>query len=186
MTTLSDRLSTPPAPNPSALQDMPDTGMPPMPQGAPSALAGPGGGGAPAAPGQPPPQMPAPNHAHTVAALRHFAALAKQLEGALKDPDLGKSDIKSKVIDGMTELVQERMIPPGEAVATLATFPERPFEQKQWVTQHYQQVMQARNFVLAHHAMAFAGEGPAPTPGADTHMQDVSGMMAQHYGGARA
>jgi hypothetical protein len=185
MSALTDRLSTPPPPNPSALQDMPDNGMPPAPQGGPSALGAPGGAPA-AAPGQPS-QMPAPTHNQTVAALRHFAALAKQLEAALKDPDIGKADIKSKVIDGMTELVSERMISPGEAVSTLSTFPERPFDQKQWVMQHYQQVQQARNFVLAHHAMAFAGQGPQPAPKPETHMADVGAMMQAHYsGGARA
>lgn len=153
----------------------------PMPQG--PLTGGPQQQGAPQS-GPPQPQpMPAPSHQQTVAALRHFAAIGKQLEIALKDPDLGKSDVKSAVIDGMTRLVADRIIPPGQAVSQLATFPDRPYEQKQWLIQHYQQTQQARDAVLSHHALANAGGPPAPTPSADTHMQDMQGMMAAHYQG---
>lgn len=149
----------------------------PNPQGA---LAG-GVQQAPQATSQ---QMPAPSHQQTVAALRHFAAIGKQLEVALKDPDLGKSDMRSKLIDGMTTLVADRIIPPGQAVTQLATFPDRPFEQKTWLIQHYKQTQQARDAVLSHHAMANAGGGPESTPSGDTHMQDLQGMMSAHYGQA--
>jgi len=149
---------------------------PPDPQGALSA-------GVEAPQPGPPQQMPAPSHAQTVAALRHFAAIGKQLEVALKDPDLGKSDIRSKIIDGMTTLVADRIIPPGQAVTQLATFPDRPFDQKKWLIEHYQQTQQARNAVLSHHAIGNAGGAPEPTPSADNHMQDVAGMMQSHYAG---
>jgi hypothetical protein len=130
-------------------------------------------------------QAPAPTHAQTVAALRHFDAIGKQLESALKDPDLGKSSIKQKVIDGMTTLVASRIVPPSDAVGQLAEFPEKPFEQKQWLLQHLQHLMQARNAVLVHHGIAYAGGGPEPTPHPDDHMADISGMMSSHYGGGR-
>lgn len=148
----------------------------PNPQGA---LAG----GVQQSPQAPPQQMPAPSHQQTVAALRHFAAIGKQLEIALKDPDLGKSDMRSKLIDGMTTLVADRIIPPGQAVTQLATFPDRPFEQKTWLIQHYKQIQQARDAVLSHHAMANAGGGPEPTPSADSHLQDMQSMTASHYQG---
>lgn len=149
---------------------------PPNPQGALSA-------GVQQAPQASPQQMPAPSHQQTVAALRHFDAIGKQLEIALKDPELGKSDIRSKVIDGMTTLVADRIIPPGQAVTQLATFPDRPFEQRKWLIDHLQQTQQAKNMVLSHHALGNAGGAPEPTPSADTHMQDLQGMMSAHYQG---
>jgi hypothetical protein len=183
MSALADHLSTPPAPSPSALQGDINSAAPPMTPGGPSAFGA--GGPSPGSGGQPQ-QMPAPTRAQTIAALRHFAALAKQLEAALRDPDLGKADLKNKIIDGVTELVQERMMPPTEAVQILATFPSRPFEQKQWIAQHYQNVIQAREAVLTHHAMAFAGQGPQAPPSVDSHMDDIAGMMRAHYGAGRA
>lgn len=142
-------------------------------------------GGGPVAPQPSPPmQQPAPSHQQVVASLRHFAAIGKQLEIALKDPDLGKSDIKDKVIDGMTTLVADRIIDPREAVSQLTTFPDRPFEQKQWLLRHLQKVMMARNAILDHHRVSNlpAAEVP-PTPSGDNHMQDMAGMMQAHYPG---
>jgi hypothetical protein len=168
-------LAPPPVPNPDAQQGGAlSAGPAPVPM-AP--------GNAPGQPPQAPPQMPAPNHVHTVAALRHFAAIGGQLESALKDPDLGKADLKSKVIEGVTDLVARRIIAPAQAVQQLASFPEKPLDQKKWLMDHMQQVMQAREMVLGHHAMAFAGE-PMPTqaPSADSHMSDMAGMMQAHYG----
>jgi hypothetical protein len=132
---------------------------------------------------QQPQAPPAPTHAQTVAALRHFSAIGKQLQSAMQDPDLGKTDIKNKIIDGVTALVADRIIPPTAAVTELSTFPERPYDQKIWVQQHLMQVMQARNAVLAHHAAAFAGGAPQPTPSADDHMSDLQAMQQSHYSG---
>jgi hypothetical protein len=137
-----------------------------------------------AAAGGVPPQAappPAPSHAETVATLRHLRAVTTELQSLLKDPALGRSDMKSAIIDGMTKLVAQRMLQPGDAVATLSSVPEKPFDQKKWGQQQLQQAVQAQGAVLAHHAAAFAGQGPMPTPSADTHMRDLSSMLNTHY-----
>lgn len=126
-------------------------------------------------------QAPAPTHQQTVAALRHFQALIQAFKPLLDNPDLGKADMKSEVIDSITKLVADRVVPAAAAIQKLATFPEKPFQQKQWITQQYMQDMQARGQVLAHHAKAFAGQPPQPTPDAENHMQDISSMMGTHY-----
>lgn len=169
----------------------PTSALPPQPdQSGQAGVLSAGGGPPPMTPGnapaQPPQPPPAPTHAHTVAALRHFHALGAQLESALKDPDLGKADIKSKVIEGMTQLVAQRIISAPQAVTQLATFPEKPFDQKKWLIDHYMHVKQAEMAVLDHHGAAFAGAGPQPAPSADDHMGDVAGMMQGHYGAQRA
>lgn len=143
-------------------------------------------GGGPAGQSAPSPsaQQPAPSHQQTVAALRHFAAIGKQLEVALKDPDLGKADIRGKIIDGMTTLVADRIIDPRDAVSQLTSFPDRPFEQKQWLMQHLQQTMAARNAILDHHRVSNLPAGAPPeTPSGDDHMQQMAGLMAAHYPG---
>jgi hypothetical protein len=167
-TALSGTLTPPPAPEMTTQpSSMAQTGAPQQ-QGTPQ------GGQGPQAP-------PAPTHQQTVAALRHFQAVLGELSTLLKNPDLGKADLKSAIIDGTTKLVAERVIPPNDAVTQLATVPDRPFDQKQWVMNHLQQTMLARNAVLSHHAAAFAGQGPEPTPSADNHMADINGMMQSHY-----
>lgn len=175
-------LSTPPAPNPDGQSSSTGGGLSGMGGGMPmmaSPPTAPAPNGGP--PQQQPQQPPAPNHAQTVAALRHFHAIGKQLEIALKDPDVGKADLKKKVIEGMTTLVAQRILSPAQAVTQLSTFPERPFEQKKWLADHLMQTQQAEIAVLTHHGMAFAGQGPQPAPSPDSHMEDIQGMMSAHY-----
>lgn len=150
----------------------------------PNAIQG-GGQAAPGAQGQPqgPPQPPAPNHAQTVAALRHLTALKQGLTVLLKNPDLGKADMRSAIIDGVTKLVADRVVPPSAAVQKLSQVPDSPFQQKKWIEQDYAQTTQAENFILAHHAAAFAGQGDQPPGNPDNHMQDIQGLMASHYSG---
>lgn len=130
------------------------------------------------------PNVPTPTHAQTVAALRHFTALKQELTVLINNPDLGKADMKSAIIDGVTKLVADRIVPPATAVQQLATVPDSPFQQKKWIEQNYAQVMKAENGILAHHGAAFAGQGNQPPPDPANHMQDLQSMMASHYSGA--
>ena len=129
----------------------------------------------------PPQAPPAPTHAQTVAALRHFGAIIDELGGILKNPDLGKASVKSSVIDGTTRLVADRMMSPAQAVEALSNVPERPYDQKVWAITQLDQALKARATVLAQHSQAFAGAGPEPTPSSDTHMNDIASMMSAHY-----
>lgn len=169
----------------------PDLGAQQPAMGAP-ALSG--GGAAPqqqqGAP-QGPQAAPAPTHDQTVAALRHFNAVIGELRGLLQNPDLGKADLKSKIIDGAVKLVEDRIIPPNAAVTQLATVPERPFDQRGWVQQHYAQTVQAAASVLDHHRQAALGTGNYDlenklhddVAGPDDHLQTMQGLVQQHYGG---
>jgi hypothetical protein len=125
--------------------------------------------------------VPAPTHAQTVAALRHFHAVMGELRGLATNPDLGKANVKSSIIDGTTKLVSQRMMSPGQAVEMLASVPDKPYQQKMWVAQHLQNAMLARAAVLMHHAVAFAGTPPQQAPSADSHQQDLSAMMETHF-----
>jgi hypothetical protein len=131
------------------------------------------------------PQQPAPTHAQAVAALRHFAAIQGVLSSIMRDPALGKSDLKSKIIDGVTSLVAERIMSPATAVSQLADVPSEPFKQKQWLQQHLETSIVASNAVLDHHRAAHAGVPDSQidmkSGGADSHMDDMKAMMAQHY-----
>ena len=166
----------PPAPNPQPSQTpQGNAGLMGAPMPGPMSPAA--GAGAPQGP------PPAPSHGQTVAALRHFSALEKELTTLLKDPDLGKADIKSKVIDGATKLVSTGIMAPAEAVMELGTFPERPFDQRKWIEQHFIQTIQAASNVLDHHRVAFAGQPPSTEPiSADDHQQHMAALGSMYRG----
>lgn len=154
---------------------------PDMPTPQSSGSTPPGGGQAPAA--APPP----PSHQQTVAALRHFGAIEKELASLLADPEIGKADMKSKAIDGVTNLVSTGILTPSSAVQQLGTFPEKPFDQKKWVEQHFAQTIQAGAAILDQHRKAFKGQ-PAPQGAQDynpDNHQHVMAGLARNYSGAR-
>lgn len=169
MNTLSDTGGPPPAPNPN-----PSEGTNNGAWG--NALAMPV-----AQPQQQP--APAPSHLQVVAGLRHFGAIEKELMGLLADPDTGKADIRSQIIDATTKLVGERLVTPAEAVAQLGKVPERPFEQKMFLERFLAQTIQAKNLLLDQHGAAFAGQDfQSPEYDEDNHGDIINGLLA-HYKG---
>jgi hypothetical protein len=137
------------------------TGTPAQPQGAPA---------------------PAPTHEQTVAAMRHFQAIQDEIEPLLKDPDCGKSDMKSKVIDGATKLVAARIFTPADAVAQLVDLPGSPFEQRNWLIRQHFVATVGLHQVLDHHGAAVAA-GMVPAggkPKRENHIQDMAALK-EHY-----
>lgn len=186
---LSRNMSTPPVPNPDAGQTTPtgnamaSPGAPMTPQGAGMPM---GQGPMAASPMMPPQaQTPAPTHQQTVVALRHFSAIERELNTLLADPDLGKADMKSKIIDGTTTLVGNGILSPSMAVTMLATVPDKPYDQKVWMQQHLMTTQQAETAVLSHHQAGYLGQTVDNTPpDPDNHQQDVAGLTAM-YGKAK-
>lgn len=164
----------PPAP-------LPNAGPQPAVNGA---LSAPGASAPQGAPGQQQQvPTPAPTHGQTVAALRHFDAIQAELTALMKDPAIGKSNVKSKIIDGVTKLVANRIMTPGAAVAQLATVPEEPFQQRKWLQTHLVQAVLAKVQVLGDHGKAFGGMPEHmvdKTSSPDDHLADMQGVMG-HY-----
>ena len=142
--------------------------------------------GAPGAPIQGPQPVPAPSHEETVAALRHFQGIERELITLAKNPGLGKTNVKSAVIEGVTKLVAGQYLTPSQAVIELSTVPEKPFDQKVWVQKHIVTTEAMQNAVLTHHQAANPGtmdwstEGPRSVADPDNHAAALSGLMAQY------
>lgn len=130
---------------------------------------------------------PAPTHGQTVAALRHFQAILGCLKEILKDPDLGKADMRPDIIENMSELVADRFMTPAQAVAQLATVPDKPLDQRKWAQQLFLQTIQAQNAVLDHHRMQAVGTGNYELENMlhesdpDDHLGTINAMMQAHY-----
>jgi hypothetical protein len=109
-----------------------------------------------------------------------------ELKTLMKNPDLGRSNVKDAIIDGTMKLVAERMISAAQAVVQLAAVPDDPLQQRKWVKQMVAQTVQASNNVIDHHAAAQPGtldhgfESQAQQPDPDQHQAIMTGLM-QHY-----
>jgi hypothetical protein len=166
---MANALSTPPPPN----MDSPQQQQPPR------------GGAMQGAPGG----IPAPTHAQTVATLRHMSAVGRELETLLRNPDLGKADIRSDIIDAVTRLVADRILTAPQGVEQLGKVPDKPFDQKQMLMQLYIHNLNSEMIVLHHHRQAFVGTGDYPTESimhssdkSNDHATVMQRMVAQHYG----
>lgn len=174
---LSENPAPPDIPQPSAAQGKANPLMPgaTAQQGSPQTASG-----------QPQPSQPqlppAPSHGQTVTALRHFSALEEELSGIMKDPDLGKSDVRSEIIDSMMRLVGEGIVTAPNAVTELSTLPDKPYEQRAWVNQHFLNVVMAQNAILAHHQMgAMTGQDVGgEDPDEADHAQIMNALTARY------
>jgi hypothetical protein len=133
-----------------------------------------------------PRQMPAPSHIQTVAAIRHFMAIIDELQVLEKNPDLGRTNCRGAIIDGVSKLVAERMLSPANAVIQLAKIPDDPLLQRKAIQQMLQQTIQAQNNVLDHHVathpatLDWAHESQHQAGSMDDHMATMEGL-AGHY-----
>lgn len=144
--------------------------------------------GSPRAQGGQPQQPPQITHKQAVCAMRHFHAITQELEGLLADPNLGKSDVKSKIIDGTVKLVSQRIISAAEAVAELGGVPSDPILQRKWVTQHFHNTMIAQNAILEQArasepgTMDWAVEGQHTADHPDAHMDTMKSLRGLFQG----
>lgn len=170
-------------------------GLPPLPDQNGSAgnglLQGPlPSAAAPAAPAGDAPGPAPPTHEQTVAALRHFSAIKRQLMAILKDPATGRSDVKSKIIDGVTNLVAERMLSAPQAVSQLANVPAEPLEQRKWLQTMMAQAQAAENNILDHYGassphfgtVADHFDGTKGISHPDDHMGHLAALHANYKG----
>lgn len=151
-------------------------------------IAGPQGG----APGimRPP---PAPSHQETVAALRHFHEIQRQLGPLLKNPKIGKSDMKGEVYTVGALLLGDGFMSLPEVMTALKSFPKEPIDQRKWIEQHYNNAVAAQQKVLDDHA-AHVGPGSgdfATEWGAKTALDpdmahgDLMSSIMGHYKGRK-
>jgi len=167
-------------------------GGPPAPDAGPAGAVQPQGNGLASAPGPSAPNAmqgqqgpPPPSHQQVVVGLRHMHAIEVELTGLLSDPDCGKTDIRSKIIDGATGLVAKGILTAAQAVTQLGQVPDRPFDQRQWLEQHFMQTVQAQTALLAHHQQGFVDQQPDATPPNPDQHQAMVGALTQHYQGAQ-
>jgi hypothetical protein len=139
-------------------------------------------------------QQPAPTHEQTVAALHHTAEVTHQLMTLMKDPDLGKKDARSQIVDASLELVQKGLTTVPAIVEQIKTVPQDPQGQLNWVKGHLLANQLAQFAVLEHYRQ---GNPPTFDAAGDTarsqqlysgkrkgHMDIMKGLVS-HYRGPR-
>lgn len=102
---------------------------------------------------------PAPSAAQTLAAMKHFAVMKKNLERLMNDPAVGKSNVRPKIFDMAAKMLGDGFMTLPRLMNEIKTLPTDPTEQKKWLMKHLEQVTQAEQAVAVQHADAFPATG---------------------------
>lgn len=126
--------------------------------------------------------QPQPTAGQTMAALHRFGEIKFAMRSVMKDSNLGKTNIRPKLLDAASKLLASKVVSLPEIMNAIKGLPDDPFAQKSFVDKLYVNADQAQQLVLQHHAAARTGQVQEDPYSADTHQAHMDGLM-QHYGG---
>lgn len=126
---------------------------------------------------------PVPTRAQTVAAVHHFGQIKQAMNEVMEDPNLGKKNIRPKLLDAMSKLLGSKTLSLPDVMKAIKGLPDDPLGQKQFVDNIYQKNDQAQKVILTNHASAPEGQQQDDwSP--DNHSNHMASLM-QGYGGQR-
>lgn len=135
-------------------------------------------------PGQaPPPQQPAPTTAQATAAVRRLTAVMNAMREVMQSPGYGRTNIRPVLLDAASKLLGSRLLSLPEVMNSIGGVPDDPVQQKDFVSNTYNNAQRAAASVLDHHGSAVA-TGKLPPNGDKydpaNHEQHFNGAMS-HY-----
>lgn len=133
---------------------------------------------------QAPQARPAPTHAETVAGLHRCREIEKASERLLKDPNVGKSNIRPKVLEMGADLIANHTMTLSQFMSGLQGFPsaEDLLGQKKWLERLRDTNIQGQVSLLQDHANAPPEAADAPQWSPDTHDQHINSLISKYPG----
>ena len=128
--------------------------------------------------------MQPPSHHEAVALLQHISAFDQRWREILKDPEIGKGNVRGKVYDMMADMMGEDYATLPQVMGLLKSMPTEPLEQKHWIEEHVANDQKAMQAVVQHHAQAspppgkWQDEMAAAAPGDRASL--VNGVVARY------
>jgi hypothetical protein len=129
-------------------------------------------------PGQQPTQM---TKQQVIAGLHHLTSFEKAFSPLLKNPDLGKSNIRPKIFDASASLIGQGIFSVPEVMNGIKDLPDDPLGQKKWLEQKLAGAATAEKKLVSDYVAQGPGQepdGPAWSP--DNHSDHMAGMMANY------
>jgi hypothetical protein len=112
-------------------------------------------------PGSPPPsQQPAPTTAQATAAVRRLTAVQSAMREVMQSPGYGRTNIRPTLLDAASKLLASRLLSLPEIMNSIGGVPDDPVQQKEFVSNIYNNAQRAAASVLDHHGAA-EGQGAA-------------------------
>lgn len=133
---------------------------------------------------QPPQARPAPTHAQTIAALHRFGEIEKASSKLLKDPDVGRKNIRPKVLEMGADLIGSRVLSLAEFMSGIGNFPSADdmLGQKKWLEKLRDTNIQGQMSVLQDHANAPPEAADAAQWTPDSHAEHMGALINKYPG----
>jgi hypothetical protein len=134
--------------------------------------------------GQQPPQKTNITKQQLIAGLHHLNAFQKQFSPILKNPELGKSNIRPKIFDASAALIGQGIFSVPDVMNGIKDLPDDPLGQKKWLEQKLSGTMMAEKKLVSD----YIGQGPGPEPqgpewSPDNHTEHMGGLMSNYKHG---
>jgi hypothetical protein len=116
-----------------------------------------------------------------IAGLHHFTAFDKAFSPLLKNPDLGKSNIRPKIFDASASLIGQGIFSVPEVMNGIKDLPDDPLGQKKWLEQKLASTAMAEKKIVSDYIAQGPGQEPQePAWSPDNHSDHMAGMMANY------
>ena len=130
---------------------------------------------------QQPQQPPQISKNQVIAALHHFSAVQKQFMPLMKNPDLGKANIRPKIFDAAVALIGEGINTVPETMNGIKDLPSDPVGQKKWLEKLMMNTEMAQKKIISD----YIGQGPGQEPDGpawsmDTHKDHMNSLMSSY------
>lgn len=119
-----------------------------------------------------------------IAGLHHLNAFQKQFSPLLKNPELGKSNVRPKIFDASAALIGQGIFSVPEVMNGIKDLPDDPLGQKKWIEKKLSDTMLAEKKMVSD----YIGQGPGQEPegpewSPDNHTEHMAGLMGNYKRG---
>ena len=133
--------------------------------------------------GQQPQQKSNITKQQLIAGLHHLNAFQKQFSPLLKNPELGKGNVRPKIFDASAALIGQGIFSVPEVMKGIKDLPDDPLGQKKWLEQKLSGVMMAEQKLISDYIGQGPGQDTGPEYTPDSHREHMTGLMGNYKRG---
>ena len=130
------------------------------------------------------PQQPMNINKHQLmSGLHHLGSIQKALSPLLRNPVLGKNNIRPKLFDAMATLIGQGTMSVPEVINGMKDLPDDPLAQKKWLESKVAKTMQAEQKLVNDYIAQGPGAEPEGEWSMDNHKDHMAGLMGNYKRG---
>lgn len=119
-----------------------------------------------------------------IAGLHHLNAFQQQFSPLLRNPEIGKSNVRPKIFDASASLIGQGIFSVPEVMNGIKDLPDDPLGQKKWIEKKLSDAMMAEKKMVSD----YIGQGPGQEPegpewSMDNHKDHMAGLMGNYKRG---